>query len=93
MLAIKALAKSPWAENERRKWPHCWYAPIDDPDEARMALQFALSKPITAAVCPGHAELLWLACDAVEAIGPLPQEREPLTVPDFAGEAIFQSGK
>lgn len=29
---------------------------------------FTLSKPVTAAVCPGHAELLWLTCDAMEVL-------------------------
>jgi len=73
-LAIKALAKRPWKEGEERTWPKCWYAPVDDPDEASLALRFTLSKPIAAAVCPSHAELLWWACDAADAFEPLTEE-------------------
>jgi aryl-alcohol dehydrogenase-like predicted oxidoreductase len=72
ILALKCLAKRPWREGEGRKWPKCWYAPVDTVAEAKIALAFTLSQPVTAAVSPSHAELLWLACDALEALGPPP---------------------
>ncbi|MGQ9630448.1 MAG: aldo/keto reductase [bacterium] len=73
ILALKALAKRKWRdENERKKrWPKCWYAPVDSPEEASLALRFVLSKPITAATSPSHAELLWWACDAADNFKPL----------------------
>jgi aryl-alcohol dehydrogenase-like predicted oxidoreductase len=71
ILALKALAKRKWKESEERKWPKCWYAPIESPEEASLALRFTLSLPITAAVSPSHAELLWWACDAAEKFKPL----------------------
>lgn len=74
ILALKALAKRKWKEGEERKWPNCWYAPVDNSDEAALALRFVLSKPITAAVSPGHAELLWWACDAADQFKPLSEE-------------------
>lgn len=74
VLALKALGKRKWKENEEQQWPKCWYAPVDSPNEASLALRFTLSKPITAAVCPGHAELLWWACDAAEKFKPLSTE-------------------
>jgi len=73
ILALKALAKRKWKEGETRRWPR-WYAPVDNFEEALMALRFTLSLPVTAAVCPGHAELLWWACDAAEQFKPLSEE-------------------
>lgn len=73
-LALKALAKRPWAEGETRKWPKCWYAPVDTYEEAVLALRFTLSLPITAAVSPSHAEFLWWACDAADQFRPLSPE-------------------
>lgn len=74
LLALKALAKRKWKEGEERKWPKCWYAPVEDSDEASFALRFVLSKPITAAVSPSHAELLWWECDAADHFEPLSEE-------------------
>jgi len=74
ILALKALAKRKWEENEERKWQKCWYAPVDNYDEAKLALRFTLSKSITAAVSPGHIELLRWACDAADEFKPLSQE-------------------
>ncbi len=71
ILALKALAKRKWQEHEERSWPKCWYAPVDTFQEAVMALRFTLSQPVTAAVSPSHAELLWWACDAAETFQPL----------------------
>ena len=74
ILAIKALAKTNWKEGEERTRPKCWYRPVDDPEEAALALRFTLSKPITAAVSSGEAELLWWACDAADQFQPLSEE-------------------
>lgn len=74
ILALKALAKRKWQENEQRKWQKCWYAPVDNYHEAKLALRFTLSKSITAAVSPGHIELLRWACDAADEFKPLSQE-------------------
>ena len=74
ILALKTLAKRKWKEGEERKWPKCWYAPVDSPEEASLALRFTLSLPITAAVSSSHAELLWWACDAAEQFKPLTEE-------------------
>jgi len=68
ILALKALAKRPLRKGEQKKWPKCWYVPIDTAPEARAAIAFTLSLPVTSAVSPSHAELLWLACDAADAL-------------------------
>ena len=71
-LALKALAKRKWENDEEKKrWPKCWYAPVDGPEEAGYALRFTLSQPVTAAVSPSHFELLQWACDVADAFSPI----------------------
>lgn len=89
ILALKALAKRPLRKGEQKKWPKCWYAPIDSAPEARTALSFTLSQPVTAAVSPGHAELLWLACDAVDALENRPSDLPQET--NIHGEPLFKT--
>ena len=90
VLALKSLAKRKWKEGEERKWSKTWYSPVDTFEEASMALRFSLSKPITAAVCPSHAELLWWACDAADQFKPLSEEEAAEVVKRSAGlDPIF----
>ncbi len=67
VLALKAMAHGPWRKGEKRKYPNCWYRPIEDRELARKALRFTLSEGATAAVPPGDEGLfrmaLELACD------------------------------
>ena len=74
--ALKSLAKRRWQEGEREQsqWPKCWYTPVETYEEAQLALRFTLSMPITAAVSPSHADLLWWECDAAEELTPLSDE-------------------
>lgn len=65
IIAIKALAKRRVLDGESKIWKKCWYIPYDTPQEATAALRFTISKPVTAALCPGHIELLRLICDAL----------------------------
>ena len=71
VLALKALAQTQWPEGGERTWPKCWYKPVDTPEEAALALRFTLERPVTAAVSPSHAELLWWMCDAADKLTPL----------------------
>lgn len=90
ILAVKALAKRRLREDEKTKWPKCWYAPVDNREEASLALRFVLSRPITAAVSPSHAGLLWWACDAADHFEPLSEEEETLLAKLSEGlEPIF----
>ncbi len=74
ILALKALAKRSLEENEHPKWNKCWYAPVDDFEEASLCLRFTLSLPVTSAVSPSHAELLWWACDIADNFTPLSED-------------------
>ncbi len=49
---------------------------MDSPEEAALGLRFTLSRPVTAAVSPSHAELLWWQCDAADQYEPLSKEEE-----------------
>ena len=71
IMALKALGKRKRRDGEQSKWNKCWYEPVDNYQDANLALRFALSQPITAAICPGHTELLNFACDTVENLSPL----------------------
>ena len=71
VLALKSLARRVRTDADEGVWPKSWYRPVLDAEEASLALRFTLSKPITAAVSPGHEELLWWACDAADKLQPL----------------------
>ena len=73
-MGLKALAFGKWPADMKesdRKYPKCWYQPIDDPETARLALRFTLNKEITAAVPPGDERIFDLALELASA--PLPQ--------------------
>jgi len=73
-MALKALAFGRWPADMKesdRKYPKCWYQPIDDREMARLALRFTLNHDITAAVPPGDERIFDLALDLVSM--PLPK--------------------
>jgi len=73
-LALKAMARAPWPEGSERKWKKCWYQPLEEREEAILALRFTLSQDITAAIPPGEAELFQMALDIAEDFRPLTSE-------------------
>jgi aryl-alcohol dehydrogenase-like predicted oxidoreductase len=78
-LAIKAMAHGPWRKSDKRKYPNCWYRPIEDRDLARQALRFTLSEDVTAAIPPGDERLFRMALELAPDITPLgASEREAL---------------
>ncbi len=78
-LALKAMAHRPWRKGEKRKYPNCWYRPIEDRDLARQALRFTLSENVTAAVPPGDERLFRMALELAHDLPPLSAgEREEL---------------
>lgn len=81
-IALKALAFGKWPANLKesdRKYPKCWYQPIDDREMARLALRFTLNTEVTAAVAPGDERIFDLALELASA--PLP----PLSASELAG--------
>ncbi len=78
-LAIKAMAHGPWRRSDERRYPNCWYRPIDDPVLARKALRFTLSEGVTALIPPGDEGLFRLALGMAPELEPLSvAEREEL---------------
>jgi predicted aldo/keto reductase-like oxidoreductase len=74
VLALKALAFTPWAGKEARKNrpnPKCWYQPITDYDQAKSALRFTLSEGVTAAIPPGDEHIYRIALDIAAKFKPL----------------------
>ncbi|MGB7763147.1 MAG: aldo/keto reductase [Bryobacteraceae bacterium] len=81
-MALKALAFGMWPAGMKesdRKYPKCWYQPIDDREMARLALRFTLNQEITAAVPPGDERIWDLALELASA--PLPK----LSADELAG--------
>jgi predicted aldo/keto reductase-like oxidoreductase len=81
-MALKALAFGKWPADLKaadRKYPKCWYQPIDDREMARLALRFTLNQEVTAAVPPGDERIFDLALELASA--PLPR----LSAAELAG--------
>jgi len=94
ILALKALAKGTWEKDEKRNWSKCWYAPMDSFEEASLALRFTLSLPVTSAVSPSHAELLWLACDIADSFKTIsPEEKDVLKNKSQSIDTLLQELK
>jgi len=89
--AIKALCKRPLAEGEERPWKKAWYFPLEDAEAAAKAFRFTLSRPVTAAMSPGHVELLRFAMDAADRFTPMTAEEERALVADLGGKPLFTS--
>jgi predicted aldo/keto reductase-like oxidoreductase len=91
LLALKAMARGPWAEGAVRTHPKCWYEPLSDPEDALLGLRFTLSHPITAAIPPGDESLFSLALDLAPRISPLaPDELERVRRLGASGAPLFR---
>lgn len=75
-LALKATARQKWPKDDptRRQYPKCWYQPLTDRNEAKLALYFTLSQSITAAIPPGEESLFRMALDLALDFRPISQK-------------------
>ena len=75
-LALKAMARQKWPKDDpaRKQYPKCWYRPLTDRTEAKLALYFTLSQSITAAIPPGEESLFRLALDLAMDFRPISQK-------------------
>lgn len=90
-LALKAMARTKWAEGATRTHPKCWYEPMRDSREAALALRFTLSQPLATAIPPGEVELFRLAMDVADRFEPLTDaEREEVRHMAQGLEPIFR---
>lgn len=73
-LSLKALARQRWPQGTRRedRCAKCWYQPIEDPEEAALAVRWALSQPgIVSVLPPGEERLYRLALEVSENLTPI----------------------
>lgn len=91
-LALKAMARTHWAEGAPRGFPNCWYEPIADKELAELALRFTLSEDVTSAVPPGDPRLWRWAVEFAQRYTPL-TESERITLKCAAEDLqpIFQA--
>jgi predicted aldo/keto reductase-like oxidoreductase len=91
ILALKAMAKQPWAKDAEKKVAKCWYEPLTDPEEAKLGLRFTLSHPVTAALPPGNEDLFSMALGLSTGFKPLnDKEVEDIKEKGMAGSPIFK---
>lgn len=92
ILALKTLAYSPWPEGMEKRYPKCWYRPVDDPRLARQALRFTLSEPVTAAIPPGDERLFHLALELASDFKPMTDmEKKKLLKATEQVEPLFRA--
>ena len=64
IVAIKGLCRQRWARGDQRRRKHrIWYEPIEDRDEAQLALNWTLALGVTASIPPSSPFTLRLALD------------------------------
>ncbi len=78
ILALKTMAKRKWREDEQRQWSKTWYRPVESYEEAKTAVRFTFSLPITAGTTPGHEQLFDWMCDAADEFTPLSDDEQKL---------------
>ncbi|NIA13148.1 MAG: aldo/keto reductase [Nitrospiraceae bacterium] len=78
LLALKAMAKQHWSDEhpDRQRFTKCWYEPIQDREEAELALRWTLSQPIVAAMPPGNADLWRMAVEIGRDFRPITPDEE-----------------
>jgi aryl-alcohol dehydrogenase-like predicted oxidoreductase len=93
-LALKAMARQKWPTDDptRKQYPKCWYQPLTDRNEAKLALYFTLSQSITAAIPPGEESLFRMALDLALDFRPVSQkETETLRQMAQSLNPVFES--
>jgi predicted aldo/keto reductase-like oxidoreductase len=73
-LALKALAHTPIPDGVEKKYPKCWYKPVDEESLAEKALRFTLSQDVTAAIPPGDEKLYRMALSLAQGFNPMDDE-------------------
>jgi len=95
MMAIKAMAKTPWPASEKKHHPYgkCWYKPTTLPKQAELALRWTLSQPVAAAIPPGEIEYFRLAMNVAERFTPLNEDETKTLMAEAKGlQPLFHLG-
>jgi aryl-alcohol dehydrogenase-like predicted oxidoreductase len=75
-LALKAMARTNWADRSKARYDKTWYEPFDELEPASLALRWTLSQDITAAVPPGEPKVFAMALDIAARFQPITPEEE-----------------
>jgi hypothetical protein len=87
-MAIKAVARRPWAG--ARRAGSAWYEPFDEAAGIERGVRFALSTAGVHAFCtPGDAALLPLVLDAAGRATPMSAAERTAAIDEMAGEEII----
>jgi aryl-alcohol dehydrogenase-like predicted oxidoreductase len=90
ILCLKAMAKGPWPEGAEKRYPKCWYEPLEGRD-ASLGLRFTLSHPVTAAIPPGDERLFRMALSLAARFEPLSAaEVETVKAKGLAASPLFR---
>ena len=76
ILALKSMARQQWPEGDpsHKQYPKSWYQPLTEREDARLALYFTLSQPVTAAIPPGEESLFRMALDLAMNFKPISRQ-------------------
>ncbi len=92
VMAIKAVARQPWRDDDRDRFATTWYEPRREPDSIARGVHFALSTPGVHAFCtPGDLALLPLALDAAERDLVMDGDARVAAMNEMAGLAPLQT--
>jgi aryl-alcohol dehydrogenase-like predicted oxidoreductase len=92
VMAIKAVARRPWADDTGDRFATTWYEPHREPESIGRGVRFALSTPGVHAFCtPGDLGLLPLALDAADELTGMDEGERQAAVDDMAALAPLQS--
>ncbi len=75
-LALKAMARTRWAQGAERTYKNCWYEPLDDPLLAALGVRWTLGQGVTAAIPPADLALTRLAMNVASKVTELTADEE-----------------
>jgi len=92
VMAIKAVARQPWGQDDSDRFATTWYEPRREPESIARGVHFALSTPGVHAFCtPGVLGLLPLALDAAERSTAMDDDARIAAIEEMAGLAPLQT--
>ena len=89
-LAMKTQVYSRITRGMEKYCPNCWYQPILDPEDASLALRWALSLPVTTVLPPGDEGLFRKTLELAYSFIPVTErEKEYLKMKAQEMEPMF----
>ena len=90
VIAIKSIAERRYHEGEARRYPNCWYKPLNTNEEISRAVWYVLAQPVTTIVSSGSIRLFRRSLAAAQHLRPLsPEEKSALQTKAAATKPLF----